>query len=179
MFNAVIEEVLVKADRTALRSLSQPARCILLLLRSLSSRMRLTEVQALLEGQGYKCRSIEKIAKLLEKMGLLECNPAGCALTEAGEELRDAVHDVVENTRSFAYKVIEGGFDESDVLAELVTSTASTVGLVEAYLEEPRLFRLYYVLHLYVTGFTSIVLAELSRRDPRVYEAVLSFLSGG
>ncbi len=163
-----IEEVLVFADKKALRVITPFARCAILLLRFLRNKpQELDDLMASLEGYGVKCRDINRTLKYFKEHGLVECNPR-CVLTEFGIELSDSIHDILENIRSFAYKVLEGSYEENDVLTELLTPTASSVGLIEAYVEDPSLFLLYLAIHTYISALSSTILSVLARADPRL-----------
>ncbi len=158
-----VEELLLRAEKRTLRVLSPTARCIVMALRFLEGRLSVEELRARIEGYGVPCSALESALGVLERAGYASCGPQGCELTEYGRELSDALTGVVENVRMLAYKVLSGDFEETDVLAELVTATASAAGFVEAYVEDPAAGMLYFVLHVYVSGLSASVLGELAR----------------
>lgn len=163
-----IEEVLVFADKKALRVITPFARCAILLLRFLRDKpQKPNDLMASLEGYGIKCQAIDKTLEYFKEHGVVECN-LGCVLTEFGSELSDSIYNVLDNMRSFAYKVLEGSYDENDVLAELLTPTASSIGLIEAYVEDPSLFPLYLAIHAYISALSSTILSILARVDPKL-----------
>jgi hypothetical protein len=148
-------------------------------IRFLGGGGSIEELRARIEGYGVPCRQLEAALGLLERSGYVECSNGLCRLTEFGEELADALRDVVESVRALAYRVLSGEFEEADIVAELVTPTASTIGFVEAYVEEPGSAMLYFVLHVYVSGLSASVLGELARVNAAVLDAVSSAFSFG
>jgi len=166
------EELLLRAEKRALRVLSPAARCIIMALRFLEHRMDVEELRARIEGYGVPCASLEAALGLLERSGYVSCGAAGCELTEYGKELGEALVGIIENLRLLAYRVLGGEFGETDVLAELVTATASAAGFIEAYVEDPAAGMLYFVLHVYVSGLSASVLAELARVNAVLLDVV-------
>lgn len=166
-----VETLLAEADRMALRSISQRARCTVLILRSLRPAPRplgVESLEAMMEGLGYRC-PVARLAATLERLGLLECGTGGgCRLTGAGRYLADAVNDVVEEMRRFAYRVVRGEYTEAEAVAELLTPSASVEGVVEAYLEDSGMLPLYLAVHAYISSLTAALLALLSRFDARL-----------
>jgi hypothetical protein len=171
-----VEKMLVDIDRRALKLLSTPARCIVLLLRMMgTSPLELESVQAMIEGYGVRCRNLNGYVRVLESYGLARCHGSKCSLTELGRDLSEAVRDFLEEMRTFAYSVIEGSFEEGDVVSHLVTGFASTVGLIESYVEEPSMLSLYLSVHAYIVLVSSLAMAYLARISPKVLEHVRSF----
>ncbi len=179
--DAGVEELLLRADRRVLRVLAPTPRCMILVLRLLRGArgpVPLGEIEAGLEGLGFTCPGLRGVLEYMEGLGLLACGPRGCRLEEDGEVVADTLHDFLENIRQFTYKVLEGSVDEAELFAEVVTATASAVGLAEAYVDAPELLPLYLTLHMYVSGLSAMVLAMLSRIDARVYELIGRVLGG-
>ena len=174
-----IEELLLRAEKRALRAMSPTARCLIMALRFLSGRMSIEELRASVEGYGVPCASLEPALHVLERAGYAECSGGTCRLTEYGGELADALSGVVEGMRSLAYRVLGGEFGEEDVLAELVTATASAAGFVEAYVDDPRAGMMYFAVHVYVSGLSASVLAELARVNASVLDTVRRVIEEG
>lgn len=175
-----VEELLLRAERRALRAMSPVARCVVLALRFLENRwLSVEELRARIEGYGVPCRSLEAALGVLERSGYAECGSGSCRLSEYGGELSDALRGVVEGMRMLAYRVLMGDFDESDVLAELVTATASAAGFAEAYASDPGAGSLYFVVHVYVSGLSASLLAELARVNAAVLDVVERALEAG
>jgi len=174
-----VEKLLMKADRQVLRILSPRARCIILALRMI--RMEGTSIEELLmqiESYGFKCSKLEDALYMLSYHDIIECDDKLCRLTDAGVELSTALRGFLENMRSLAYNVVDGVAAEDDILASLVTAFASTVGLIESYAEEPSLMPLYLSLHMYITGLSTAVLAQLARVSAQVLDTVKRFTEG-
>ena len=179
--DAGVEELLLRADRRVLRVLAPTPRCIILVLRVLRGRggpVAREEIEASIEGLGFACPRLGAVLEYMEGLGLLSCSSRGCWLEEDGSAVADTLHDFLENVRGFAYKVLEGSVDESELFAEVVTATASAVGLAEAYAETPEYLPLYLTLHMYVSGISAMVLAMLARMDARLYEMLERVLQG-
>lgn len=176
-----VETLLAEADRMALRSISQPARCLVLVLRSLrttSRPMPIESLEAMVEGLGYRC-PLPRLIAMLERYGLATCNAReGCRLTGVGHYLADAVNDVVEGARRFAYRVVEGSYTEAEAVAELLTPSASVAGVVEAYLEDRDMLPLYLAVHTYISALTAALLALLARFDARLSLVLREALGG-
>ena len=171
------EELLLRADRRVLRVLSPTARCIVMALRMLSrGEMSPGELEAAVEGYGVPCRALRQALDYLEALGFLECSGGSCRLSREGRELAEALGEVIESARSLLYKSLEGSLSETEVQAEAFTPMISALGLVEGYLEEPSLMPLYLALHLYVSGLSASVLAEVARVDARAYAALRGVL---
>jgi len=171
------EELLLRADRRVLRVLSPTARCIVMVLRLLGrGEMSPGEVEAAVEGYGVACRGLRQALGYLEGLGFVECGGGYCRLTREGRELSEALSEFIESARSLLYKSLEGSLSEAEVQAEAFTPMISVMGLVEGYVEEPSLMPLYLALHLYISGFSASVLAEVARVDARAYAALRSVL---
>ena len=177
--DAGLEELLHRADKRVLRVLSPVARCLVLALRFLRGGRSLSPegLEAEAEGYGVRCAASQALGYLVE-LGLAECGPKGCSLTDEGTALSETLNEFLENLRRFAYKVLEGSIDESDVLAEFMTASASAIGLAEAYTEAPELMPLYLVMHAYVSGVSAAVLAIAARVDARILDMLENLLAG-
>ena len=171
-----VESILMNADRRVLKTLSPLSRCIILVLRVLGSReLQPEDIEAHVESYGFKCRNMSLVLSFMEYYGLLRCNNT-CKLTDAGEELSSALREYLESMRSLAYSVIDGTVTENDIVANLFTSLASTLGFVDIYVEDPSLTRVYVPIHVYITGLAALVIAQLARVSAKVYDVVKRFL---
>ncbi|ABM81019.1 hypothetical protein [Hyperthermus butylicus] len=175
--DASVEEILLRADRRVLRSLSQRARCMILILRILQTTGKAAreDLRAYIESYGFRCGRLDEIVDMLSFYGVVECNEY-CKLTDVGEDLAAALQEFLESLRSLAYNVVEGVASENDVVASLVTVFASTLGFIDVYVEEPSLAPIYIPIHLYVSGLSTVVLAQLARVSVQVYDVVKRFL---
>jgi hypothetical protein len=171
-----VEQILLSADRKILRSLSPRARCIILLLRTLSVKpMNLNDIEAHIESYGFKCKGLKNVIEMLKFYGLIE-GDGSYKLSEAGEELSAALREYLESLRSLAYSVIEGTVTDNDIMANLITVLASTLGFIDVYVEDPSLTRIYVPLHVYISGLSALVLASLARISAKVYDVLKRFL---
>ncbi len=172
-----VEKILLEADRRVLRSLAPHARCMILLLRILTAKpMGLDDVEAHIESYGFKCARIDRVVDMMKYYGIVDCDAGKCKLTDAGEELASAMREYLESLRTLAYSVVEGTVTENDVIANLITVLASTLGFVDVYVEDPSLTRIYVPIHVYITGLSALVLAQLARVSAKVYDVVKRFL---
>ena len=175
-----VEGILLKADKRVLSALAPLYRCVILVLRSLmQGPMSIRDIEALIEGSGIKCRSLNRAIDMLMYYDFVKCSGVGdekkCELSSLGLEMATALYEFVESLRSFVYNVLDGTVTDSDIAANLVTGIASTVGFVESYVEEPSLVPLYVAIHMYISGLSAMLLALLSRVDARVLSVVRDF----
>ncbi len=175
-----VEDILIRADKRVLMALSPTYRCMILVLRHLvHGASTLSDIEALVEGRGIKCRSLQKAVDILTYFDFISCTRVNsdkrCELTGLGLEMSSALYEFVESLRSFVYGVLDGTASDNDIVANLVTSIASTIGFIESYIEEPSLAPIYVAIHMYISGLTALVLALLSRVDARVLSIVRSF----
>ncbi|BES81431.1 hypothetical protein [Pyrodictium abyssi] len=174
-----VEDMLMKADRQVLRTLSPRARCIVLALRVMEpTGVDIADLETRIESFGFRCIKLNEVLYMLSYHGIVECMGRVCRLTDAGAELSAALSEFLANIRRLAHSVIEGSVDEDDVLSSLVTAFASTLGLIESYVEEPTLMPLYLSLHMYITGLSTAVLAQLARVSATVLDTVKRFTEG-
>ena len=177
---AYVEDILIRADKRVLMALSPTYRCIILVLRHLmQGASTLSDVEALVEGRGIKCKSLQKAIDILAYFDFVRCTRANndklCELTSLGLEMASALYEFIESLRSFVYGVLDGTASDNDIVANLVTGVASTVGFIESYIEEPSLAPIYIAIHMYISGLSALVLALLSRVDARVLSIVRGF----
>ena len=174
-----LETLLINADRTVLRNLSPFARCTILLLRFLRTNSAdYDTIVAFLEGYGVRCKNLNRVLDKLVKMGVVKRDQDGFVLTSYGMEVSYALHDIVDGIRLFAYSVLDGRFSVDDVTAEVMTPTASSIGLVEAYVEDPTMWQLYLILHMYVSGLSSAVLSLLASVNAFLLESLRKVVQG-
>lgn len=174
-----VEDMLMKADRQVLKILSPRARCIVLALRVVEpTGVDVADLEARIESFGFRCIKLNEVLYMLSYHGIVECTSGVCRLTDAGTELSAALSEFLANMRRLARSVVEGSVDEDDVLSSLVTAFASTLGLIESYVEEPSLMPLYLSLHVYITGLSAAVLAQLARVSATVLDTVKRFTEG-
>jgi hypothetical protein len=171
-----VERILLEADRKILRTLSPRARCIILLLRTLTPEpASLNDIVAHIESYGFTCKHIDAAIEILKFYGLVEGEDS-YRLSEAGEELSAALREYLESLRTLAYSVVEGTVTDNDIMASLITVLASTLGFVDVYVEDPALTRIYVPLHVYISGLSALVLASLARVSAKVYDVLKRFL---
>jgi hypothetical protein len=174
-----VETLLMRADKRVLRSLAPTYRCAILVLRQLvHGPSRVSDLNTMIESRGFQCRSLGKVINMLIFYDFVSCSGKGdekvCSLTQVGFEMASALVEFVESLRSFTYSVLDGTATENDIVANLATSMASTIGLVESYIEEPSLAPLYIPIHMYITGLSTAIIAVLARIDARVLHVVRS-----
>ncbi len=175
-----VEDILIKADKRVLMALSPIYRCVILIVRHLvHGPSTLDDIEAMVESRGIRCRSLSRAIDLLTYYDFVRCVKSGstrkCELTSVGMEMAVALYEFIENLRSFVYGVLDGTVSDNDILANLVTGVASTVGFIESYIEEPTLVPIYIAIHMYISGLSASVLALLSRVDARVLNVVREF----
>lgn len=175
-----VENILIKADKRVLMTLSPMYRCVILIMRHLvHGPSTLDDIEAMVESRGMKCKSLLRAVDLLAYYDFIRCiktnSTRKCELTSIGIEMAIALYEFIENLRSFVYGVLDGTVTDNDILANLVTGIASTIGFIESYIEEPTLAPLYVAIHMYISGLSASVLALLSRVDARVLSVVRRF----
>lgn len=174
--DAGAEEILIRADRRVLKTLSPHARCVVLVLRLLGSEeISVADLEARIESFGFKCSRLDEIIDMLSYYDMLECRETLCRLSSAGRELSGALNEFLHALRRLVYGAVRGSIDEDMVASSLVATFASTLGLIESYVEEPSMMPLYLPLHLYIAGISTVVLAQLARVSASVLDVVKRF----
>ncbi len=168
-----IEIILNRADKIALKMLSPRARSMIIALRSLRRGPRpLEDLLAECASMGFSCRAMRLALQALEELELVEYYNNTYRLTEYGVDVADAIYDVISEMRDFTYNTIEGNIDEGRIYAHLVTSLASTIGVVESFAEDKRSLAIALTIHTYVSTLSATIAAFLAEKTPYLIEII-------
>ncbi len=176
---ASVEHILVRAEKLALSMLSARARALIIVLKSLGEGEKTVEqLREACALYGFRCRGLEKALQLLSEWGLVECSGGRCRLTSEGAELSASLADFLRELREYAYSVARGSATEYDVFSHVATPLASTVGVVESYVEDPESINVSLAIHAYVSTLSAAVTSLLTRIRPELVSMIKTVYEG-
>ncbi|AEM39422.1 hypothetical protein Pyrfu_1565 [Pyrolobus fumarii 1A] len=171
-----VENILLEADRLALRVLAPAARKSIVVLKSLyrgdkSEDEILAECMMVYPG----CKNLKPTILFLEKLGVVTRKPwkdGKYSLTDYGRSVAEALFDIIKDVRSIVESALRGSMNVIDLYVQLVTPAMSMIEIALGSRTKVELL-LTLVIHAYISALIASTLSILSREDPR-FKSVLA-----
>ncbi|GEM_PF-5426980 len=171
-------EIIGEAEKQVLSLMSSQYSCIIAVLRSLATnRTSRSEIKDYISSITSNCGFPSIAFETLEELGIIRCSDEECIASEMGSKLVYLISDFYNELLALAEQVINNSYEREEIALYIAFPLATLVGYVSSHSDDRELSQLLLSIQMYMVGLVSLVLGELSRKDPRIID-ILQNLSG-
>ncbi len=172
-----VENIMLEAERHALKILAPTARKVIVVLKSLYKGERSEEdILADCILVYHSCKNLKPVLRYLEELGVVTWKPWSnkYALTEFGKNVAEALMDIVVDIHKMIEAWLKNELNLVDMYVQLVTPAISMIEIaMDTRSTRERLLAL--TIHAYISLLLASALSILAREDPR-FKSILSEL---
>ncbi len=171
-------EVVEEAEKQVLSLISPPYSCIIAILRSLAAnKTSRSSIKNFTSTITNNCSFPSIGLEALEELGIIKCNEEECIVSEIGSKLVYLISDFHTELVSLVDQVINNSYGREEIALYTAFPLATLVGYVSSHSDDRELSQLLLSVQMYMVGLVSLVLGELSMKDPRIID-ILQNISG-